>query len=57
MKQLITLLVLTLAVIGFQAQAAQKPNIVFIFIDNFGWGEVGTYGGGILRGAPTPNID
>ena len=57
MKQLITLLVLTLAVIGFQAQAAQKPNIVFIFMDNFGWGEVGTYGGGILRGAPTPNID
>lgn len=35
----------------------KKPNIVFIFMDNFGWGEVGAYGGGILRGAPTPRID
>ena len=26
-------------------------------MDNFGWGELGTYGGGILRGAPTPRID
>lgn len=26
-------------------------------MDNFGWGEIGAYGGGILRGAPTPNID
>jgi arylsulfatase len=35
----------------------QKPNIVFILMDNLGYGEVGCYGGGILRGAPTPNID
>lgn len=34
-----------------------KPNIVFILMDNLGYGEVGCYGGGILRGAPTPNID
>ena len=26
-------------------------------MDNFGYGEVGVYGGGILRGAATPNID
>ena len=39
------------------AQSAKRPNIVFVFIDNFGWGELGTYGGGILRGAPTPRID
>ena len=32
-------------------------NIVLVFMDNFGWGELGTYGGGILRGAPTPRID
>ena len=36
---------------------AEQPNIVLIFMDNFGWGEVGAYGGGILRGAPTPRID
>jgi arylsulfatase len=26
-------------------------------MDNFGYGEVGVYGGGVLRGAATPNID
>ena len=31
----------------------KKPNIVFIFMDNFGYGELGVYGGGITRGAPT----
>ena len=36
---------------------AKRPNIVIILTDNLGWGDVGIYGGGILRGAPTPNID
>lgn len=36
---------------------SKKPNIVFFFWDNLGWGELGCYGGGILRGAPTPRID
>jgi arylsulfatase A-like enzyme len=39
------------------AQAADKPNIVFVLMDNLGYGEVGSYGGGIVRGAPTPRID
>jgi arylsulfatase A-like enzyme len=39
-----------------EAQRAQ-PNIVFILMDNLGYGEVGVYGGGITRGAPTPHID
>ncbi|ETN39146.1 uncharacterized protein HMPREF1541_05369 [Cyphellophora europaea CBS 101466] len=34
-----------------------KPNIVLILADNLGWGELGCYGGGRLRGAPTPRID
>ena len=37
--------------------SSKKPNIVFFFWDNLAWGEVGCYGGGILRGAPTPRID
>ncbi|MGI9401947.1 MAG: arylsulfatase [Rhizobiaceae bacterium] len=37
--------------------AQEKPNIVLVFMDNFGYGELGTYGGGVLRGAPTPRID
>ena len=34
-----------------------KPNIVLVLMDNFGYGEIGVYGGGVLRGAPTPRID
>jgi arylsulfatase A-like enzyme len=34
-----------------------KPNVVFILMDNLGYGEVGVYGGGVLRGAPTPRVD
>lgn len=34
-----------------------SPNIILIVADNLGWGELGCYGGGALRGAPTPNID
>jgi arylsulfatase A-like enzyme len=39
------------------AQTSSKPNIVFMLVDNLGYGELGCYGGGILRGAPTPRID
>src|SRR5258708_7692999 len=37
------------------AQSAQqkKPNIIFILLDNVGWGNFGVYGGTI----PTPRID
>ncbi|MEN9774474.1 MAG: hypothetical protein RL322_1544 [Pseudomonadota bacterium] len=34
-----------------------RPNIVLVLADNLGWGELGCYGGGALRGAPTPRID
>lgn len=34
-----------------------RPNIALILADNLGWGELGCYGGGALRGAPTPRID
>jgi arylsulfatase len=37
--------------------AESKPNIVLIFMDNFGWGEPGFNGGGIIRGAETPRLD
>src|SRR5215211_6036759 len=39
------------------AQQPQKPNILFILADNIGYGDLGAYGGGELRGAPTPRID
>jgi arylsulfatase A-like enzyme len=37
--------------------AQQKPNVVFMLADNVGYGDLGPYGGGELRGAPTPRID
>ncbi len=48
--------VLSSAVAPANAQA-KRPNIVFILMDNLGYGELGVYGGGILRGTPTPRID
>ena len=36
---------------------SKKPNIVFFHVDNLGMGELGCYGGGILRGADTRRID
>jgi arylsulfatase A-like enzyme len=38
-----------------QGRQRQRPNIVLMFPDNLGWGEVGVYGS--VRGVPTPNID
>jgi len=52
-----------------QAQAAQAkldalrerfgrtPNVLIFLVDDMGWGDPGCYGGGMLIGAPTPNID
>jgi len=37
--------------------AEKKPNILFILVNNLGYGELGVYGGGATRGAPTPRID
>ena len=37
----------------FETNAQDKPNVVLIFPDNLGVGEVSAYGG--ARGVPTPN--
>lgn len=53
-----TLLVATLAAVPASdcpaARAGGKPNIVFIFVDNFGYGDLGCYGSKLHR---TPNVD
>ena len=55
LKQRIAVLFLILFALPVLAQ--DKPNIVLIFMDNFGWGEPGFNGGGIIRGAATPRLD
>lgn len=39
------------------AQGSEQPNVVVMMVDNLGWGELGVYGGGELRGTATPRLD
>ncbi len=54
-----TPLLVLLAILAASTALAQakKPNVVFILADNVGYGDMGAYGGGELRGYPTPNAD
>ena len=45
--------VMLLSSLGF-AQAATKPNILLIYVDDLGYGDLGSYGHSVLQ---TPNID
>ena len=44
---------------GVTAAQQPKPNIVLVLMDNFGWGELGVYGGKeppIRPGTPDPYV-
>jgi arylsulfatase A-like enzyme len=57
MRTIIAGMLLLQLCMGQTAFAADKPNVLLIFLDNFGWGEPGFNGGGIIRGAATPVLD
>lgn len=57
MSQLLALILLTCCLLTVPLSAQDQPNIVLIFLDNFGYGEPGFNGGGIIRGTETPNMD
>lgn len=56
-QSLIVLTAFAALMCAANSQAADKPNVVFILADNVGYGDLGCYGGGELRGAPTPRLD
>ena len=43
------------AMVSGQTASAARPNIVLMFPDNLGWGELNVYGG--VRGPITPRLD
>lgn len=53
MRHLLTLFVSLCALCG-SSMAAQKPNIIMVFIDDMGWGDFSCFGN---KDAKTPNID
>ena len=42
---------------ALQSETGKRPNILVFLVDDFGWGDVGVYGGGVAIGAATPHID
>jgi arylsulfatase len=46
-----------LALLSHAAFAADRPNVVIMLADNLGYGDIGAYGAGVIRGMPTPRID
>ena len=57
MLAFLLVLVISLPLAVAAPKSENKPNIILVLMDNFGYGEIGVYGGGVLRGAATPNID
>ncbi len=55
MKQIISISLrsLVLGLLLLRVSAAEKPNIIFILVDDMGWSDIGCYGGEIA----TPHID
>lgn len=47
-------ILLLLALLVGQLHAGEKPNILFIFADDWGWGDLGCHGHPYIK---TPNID
>jgi arylsulfatase A-like enzyme len=51
------LMVFLVCVTAVGANAQKKPNVVIMLADNVGYGDIGAYGAGEVRGMPTPRID
>ncbi|MBI5774296.1 MAG: sulfatase-like hydrolase/transferase [Verrucomicrobia bacterium] len=54
MKRILRLLLPCLLCLPWFTQAAPRPNILFLLVDDLGWGDPACFGG---AGVPTPNLD
>lgn len=52
-QRLAAMLVLALILLGCSEPAHERPNILFILVDDLGWSDIGPFGSEI----PTPNLD
>ena len=52
--QNLLLALLSLLILATTGHSAEKPNVVLIYIDDLGYGDIGVYG---CKDIPTPNID
>lgn len=42
---------------ALEKKTGKKPNILWVVVDDMGYGDPGSYGGGAALGAPTPHMD
>lgn len=42
---------------ALEKKTGRKPNILYFFVDDMGWGDPGAFGGGVAMGAATKNMD
>ncbi|MGI9318437.1 MAG: arylsulfatase, partial [bacterium] len=57
MTTILALLVCMFSPFIANAQSTQLPNVVLMVADNVGYGDIGAFQGGEIRGMPTPRID
>ncbi len=48
-----TFLIIALLIVTQIGFSQEKPNVIYILVDNWGWGDIGVQGGT----TPTPRID
>jgi len=53
-RHLLIAVIAALTLAGVSASAEQRPNVIFIVVDDLGYSELGCYGG---KDIPTPHID